>query len=124
MMCESKWQSFTEYDLAEVIDHISDVYTDLDDRAGMVRYLETKGITPDEARELLSTAPGVSVLDDRDNNRFPMPIDATGQDDVFVGRIRQDDSIPDNRGINLWVAGDQLRKGAALNAVQIAEKLL
>jgi aspartate-semialdehyde dehydrogenase len=84
----------------------------------------TDPITPEEARELLSTAPGVSVLDDRENNRFPMPIDATGQDDVFVGRIRQDESIPDKRGINLWVAGDQLRKGAALNAVQIAEKLL
>ena len=84
----------------------------------------TEAMTPDEARDLLSTAPGVSVLDDRKNNRFPMPIDATGKDDVYVGRIRQDESIPENRGINLWVAGDQLRKGAALNAVQIAEKLL
>ena len=81
-------------------------------------------INPDQVRELLSTAPGVSVLDDRQNNRFPMPIDASGKDDIFVGRIRQDESIPDNRGINIWVAGDQLRKGAALNAVQIAEKLL
>jgi aspartate-semialdehyde dehydrogenase len=53
-----------------------------------------------------------------------MPIDATDKDDIFVGRIRQDESIPENRGINLWVAGDQLRKGGALNAVQIAEKLL
>jgi aspartate-semialdehyde dehydrogenase len=84
----------------------------------------TDPITPDEVRELLSTAPGVSLIDDRKNNRFPMPIDATGKDDVFVGRIRQDESIPENRGINIWVAGDQLRKGAALNAVQIAEKLL
>jgi len=84
----------------------------------------TDPITPDQVRDLLSTAPGVSVLDDRQNNRFPMPIDATGKDEVFVGRIRQDESIPDNRGINIWVAGDQLRKGAALNAVQIAEKLL
>ncbi|MHC4624198.1 MAG: aspartate-semialdehyde dehydrogenase [Planctomycetota bacterium] len=81
-------------------------------------------ITPDQVRDLLSTAPGVSLIDDREHNRFPMPIDATGKDDVFVGRIRQDESIPDNRGINIWVAGDQLRKGAALNAVQIAEKLL
>jgi aspartate-semialdehyde dehydrogenase len=81
-------------------------------------------ITPDQVRDLLSTAPGVSVLDDRKNNRFPMPIDATDKDYIFVGRIRQDESIPENRGINLWVAGDQLRKGAALNAVQIAEKLL
>jgi len=81
-------------------------------------------ITPEQVRDLLSTAPGVLVLDDRENNRSPMPIDASGKDDVFVGRIRQDESIPDNRGINIWVAGDQLRKGAALNAVQIAEKLL
>jgi aspartate-semialdehyde dehydrogenase len=84
----------------------------------------TDPITADQVRDLLSTAPGVSVLDDRKNNRFPMPIDATGKDDIFVGRIRQDESIPENRGINIWVAGDQLRKGAALNAVQIAEKLL
>jgi len=84
----------------------------------------TNPITPEQVRDLLSTAPGVSVLDDREHNRFPMPIDATGKDDIFVGRIRQDESIPDNRGINLWVAGDQLRKGAALNAVQIAERLL
>ncbi len=81
-------------------------------------------ITPDEVRDLLSTAPGVSVLDDREHNRFPMPIDAAGKDDIFVGRIRQDESMPENRGINIWVCGDQLRKGAALNAIQIAEKLL
>jgi len=84
----------------------------------------TDPITPGEVRDLLSTAPGISLIDDVQNNRFPMPIDATGKDDVFVGRIRQDESIPENRGINIWVAGDQLRKGAALNAVQIAEKLL
>jgi aspartate-semialdehyde dehydrogenase len=84
----------------------------------------TEAITPDQVRDLLSTAPGVSVLDDRENNRFPMPIDASGKDDIYVGRIRQDESVPENRGINIWVAGDQLRKGAALNAVQIAEKLL
>jgi len=84
----------------------------------------TDPITADQVRDLLSTAPGVSVLDDRKNNRFPMPLDASDKDDIFVGRIRQDESIPDKRGINIWVAGDQLRKGAALNAVQIAEKLL
>ncbi len=84
----------------------------------------TDPITPGQVRDLLSTAPGVSLIDDRDNNRFPMPIDASGKDDIFVGRIRQDESISENRGINIWVAGDQLRKGAALNAVQIAEKLL
>lgn len=84
----------------------------------------TDSITPEEVKDLLSTAPGVSIIDDREKNRFPMPIDATDKDDVFVGRIRQDESMPDNRGINIWVVGDQLRKGAALNAVQIAEKLL
>jgi aspartate-semialdehyde dehydrogenase len=84
----------------------------------------TEAITPDQVRDLLSTAPGVSLLDDRENNRFPMPIDASGKDDILVGRIRQDESIPENHGINIWVAGDQLRKGAALNAIQIAEKLL
>ncbi|GAG21649.1 unnamed protein product, partial [marine sediment metagenome] len=67
----------------------------------------TDPITPDQARDLLSTAPGVSLIDDRENNRFPMPIDATGKDDIFVGRIRQDQSIPENHGINIWVAGDQ-----------------
>jgi aspartate-semialdehyde dehydrogenase len=80
-------------------------------------------ITPEQVREILRNAPGVSLLDDREHNRFPMPIDASGKDDVFVGRIRQDESLPGNRGINLWVAGDQLRKGAALNAIQIAELL-
>ena len=84
----------------------------------------TDAMTPDQVRGLLGTAPGVSVLDDREHNRFPMPIDADGKDDVYVGRIRQDESIPENRGINIWVSGDQLRKGAALNAVQIAEKML
>lgn len=83
----------------------------------------TNAITPDEVRNILKTAPGVTVLDDREHNRFPMPIDATGKDDVFVGRIRQDESLPGNRGINIWVSGDQLRKGAALNAIQIAELL-
>jgi aspartate-semialdehyde dehydrogenase len=84
----------------------------------------TDPITPDEVRDLLSTAPGVGLIDDRAKNRFPMPIDATGKDEVLVGRIRQDESLPDNRGINFWVAGDQLLKGAALNAVQIAERLI
>jgi len=83
----------------------------------------TNAITPEEVRNILKAAPGITVLDDREHNRFPMPIDATGKDDVFVGRIRQDESLPGNRGINIWVAGDQLRKGAALNAIQIAELL-
>ena len=81
-------------------------------------------ITPDQVREILSTAPGVKIVDDRDGNYFPMPLDATGQDDVLIGRIRQDISKPDGRGIDMFVSGDQLRKGAALNAVQIAELLL
>jgi aspartate-semialdehyde dehydrogenase len=81
-------------------------------------------ITPDEVRKLLEHAPGVSLIDDVASNRFPMPLDATDRDDVYVGRIRQDESLPDHKGINIWVSGDQIRKGAALNAVQIAEKLL
>ena len=81
-------------------------------------------ITPDQVRKLLEHAPGVSIIDDQKNNRFPMPLDATDKDDIYVGRIRQDESIPDRCGINIWVSGDQLRKGAALNAIQIAEKLL
>jgi len=84
----------------------------------------TNPISDNEVRDLLSAAPGISVLDDRENNRFPMPIDATDKDDILVGRIRRDESIAENRGINIWVAGDQLRKGAALNAIQIAEELL
>ncbi|NOT02605.1 MAG: aspartate-semialdehyde dehydrogenase [Phycisphaerales bacterium] len=82
-----------------------------------------RAVAPDAVRELLCRAPGVRVVDDRVNNRFPMPIDATGRDDVLVGRIRQDASRPDGRGIDLFVSGDQLRKGAALNAVQIAEHI-
>ncbi|MCE5187485.1 MAG: aspartate-semialdehyde dehydrogenase [Planctomycetaceae bacterium] len=83
----------------------------------------TNPITPDEVRAILAKAPGVSIIDDRKANRFPMPLDATGRDDCYVGRIRQDISLPGNRGINIWVAGDQIRKGAALNAIQIAELL-
>jgi aspartate-semialdehyde dehydrogenase len=76
------------------------------------------------AREILASAPGVTILDDRQANRFPEPLDASDQDDVFVGRIRQDLSQPNQQGLELFVAGDQIRKGAALNAVQIAELLL
>src|SRR4051812_1303447 len=81
-------------------------------------------ITPQQVREILSKAPGVRIVDDRENNHFPMPLEASGQDDVFVGRIRQDISREDGRGIDLFVSGDQVRKGAATNAVQIAEKLV
>ncbi len=80
-------------------------------------------ITPEEVRAILAGAAGVTIVDDAEAGRFPMPIDATGQDDVLVGRIRQDVSQPDGRGIEMFVSGDQLRKGAALNAIQIVELL-
>ncbi|HEX3836188.1 MAG TPA: aspartate-semialdehyde dehydrogenase [Steroidobacteraceae bacterium] len=78
-------------------------------------------ITPQQVRALLAGAPGVRIVDDVANNYFPMPKDASGQDDVLVGRIRQDLSDPSGHSIALFCAGDQLLKGAALNAVQIAE---
>lgn len=84
----------------------------------------TRPISHDVARELLQGAPGVRVVDDRGANYFPMPLDATGNDDVLVGRIRTDVSDTSGRTLALFAAGDQLRKGAALNAVQIAEFLL
>ena len=80
-------------------------------------------ITPDEVRRILSQAPGVKIVDDREKNHFPMPLEASGQDDVLVGRIRQDISREDGRGIELFVSGNQIRKGAATNAVQIGERL-
>src|SRR5687768_11306064 len=81
-------------------------------------------MSPEQVREILAKAPGVKVVDDRAGNHFPMPLEASGQDDVLVGRIRQDVSRDDGRGIELFVSGDQLRKGAATNAVQIAEHLI
>lgn len=84
----------------------------------------TQPITPDEVRKILSKAPGVKLVDRVEENHFPMPLEASGQDLVLVGRIRQDISREDGRGIELFVAGDQIRKGAATNAVQIAEKLV
>ena len=81
-------------------------------------------ISEGEVREILKTAPGVRIVDDRANNYFPMPIDASGQDDVLVGRIRRDLSDPSGHSIAMFVAADQLLKGAALNAVQIAERLV
>ena len=76
----------------------------------------------EEARELLGAAPGVELIDDPVANRFPMPTDVTGRDPVAIGRIRQD--ISDPNALELWLCGDQIRKGAALNAVQIAELLI
>jgi aspartate-semialdehyde dehydrogenase len=81
-----------------------------------------KKLTAKEARVLLARAPGVQVVDNPRENLYPMPIDAAGEDEVFVGRIREDETIPN--GLNLWVVSDNVRKGAALNAVQIAEGLL
>jgi aspartate-semialdehyde dehydrogenase len=80
-------------------------------------------IAPEEVRALLAAAPGVKLVDDRANNVFPMPIDASGQGDVLAGRIRTDLSDPSGKSISMFVAADQLLKGAALNAVQIAELL-
>jgi aspartate-semialdehyde dehydrogenase len=80
-------------------------------------------ITPAQVREIVQTAPGVKIVDDLERNYYPMPKDASGQDPILVGRIRQDISDPSGRSIAMFVAGDQLLKGAALNAVQIAELL-
>ena len=76
----------------------------------------------EEARSLLKQAPGVELIEDVASNRFPMPTDVTGRDPVAIGRIRQD--ISDPNALELWLCGDQIRKGAALNAVQIAELLI
>ena len=80
-------------------------------------------IAPEEVRAIMAKAPGVRVVDDRIGNHFPMPKDASGQDDILVGRIRKDMGDPSGRTVALFVSGDQLLKGAALNAVQIAELL-
>lgn len=79
-------------------------------------------LTAAEARDLLARFPGVTVLDDPPQAVYPMPIQVAGQDEVFVGRIREDDSVPN--GLQCWIVADNLRKGAALNAIQIAEALL
>ena len=85
--------------------------------------IETEGhLSANEARAILSSAPGVLVYDDPGRNIYPVPVDAAGKDEVFVGRIREDESIPN--GLNLWIVADNLRKGAATNAVQIAEILI
>ncbi|MCX5694299.1 MAG: aspartate-semialdehyde dehydrogenase [Candidatus Omnitrophica bacterium] len=86
-------------------------------------YIETvKPITPEQAKKILSKAPGVVLIDDVKNNLYPMPKDAEGRDETFVGRIRQD--AFNKKGLWLWVVADNLRKGAATNAVQIAEVLI
>jgi aspartate-semialdehyde dehydrogenase len=80
-------------------------------------------MAPAQAREILAAAPGLTLVDDAARNHFPMPVEATGRDEVLVGRIREDFSDSSGRSLALFVAGDQLLKGAALNAVQIAEYL-
>jgi aspartate-semialdehyde dehydrogenase len=81
-----------------------------------------KPVTPEEAREALRAFPGVKLLDDPSSNAYPLATNVSGQDDVYVGRIRPDPSLRDGEhGLTFWVVGDNLRKGAALNAVQIAE---
>jgi len=81
-----------------------------------------KKITVEKAKELFSNAPGIQVLDNPEKNEYPMPLFVSGKDDCYVGRIRED--ISKENSLNFWVVGDQLRKGAALNAVQIAELLI
>ena len=78
-------------------------------------------LSANEARAILAAAPGIQVYDDPSRNLYPLPVDVVGTDDVYVGRVREDESIPN--GLNLWIVADNLRKGAALNAVQIAEVL-
>lgn len=81
-----------------------------------------KKITPNEVRAVLSKSPGIVVFDAPEKNIYPLPVDIAGKDETYVGRIRADESI--ENGINMWIVADNLRKGAALNAVQIAEKLI
>lgn len=83
-----------------------------------------RAVTLDDVRAALAAAPGVRVIDDRAANRFPEPLLASGGDDTLVGRLRVDSSQPDGHGFSLFLSGDQIRKGAALNAVQIAEMLI
>jgi aspartate-semialdehyde dehydrogenase len=83
-----------------------------------------KPITPEEVREIIANAPGCKLVDDQARNYFPMPVDASGKDEILVGRIRRDLSDTTGRSISIFSAGDQLLKGAALNAVQIAEELV
>jgi aspartate-semialdehyde dehydrogenase len=93
--------------------HCEAINIQFDDRVG-----------EDDVRGILASAPGIRIVDDRCRNYFPMPMDASDQDDILVGRIRRDVSQPDDCGFEMFVSGDQIRKGAALNAVQIAERLL
>jgi aspartate-semialdehyde dehydrogenase len=87
-------------------------------------HVETRDpVTPDRARQLFAAVPGVVVQDDPAEHRYPLATEAAGHDEVFVGRVRRDESIADDRGIAFWVVSDNLRKGAATNAVELAEVL-
>jgi aspartate-semialdehyde dehydrogenase len=87
--------------------------------------VETHSPLPvDRARDLLTGAPGVVVLDDPANGVYPLALEASGTDDVYVGRLRQDPSLEDERGLIMWIVSDNLRKGAATNAIQICEALV
>ena len=79
-------------------------------------------VTPSRARELFRQYPGLAVIDDPAENEYPMPLTATGKDEVFIGRVREDAS--NQKGLAAWIASDNLRKGAALNAIQLAEELI
>ena len=79
-------------------------------------------MSPEQARDILSRAPGVKVIDDLSANLYPVPLAAVSRDEVFVGRVRSDASHPN--GLAMWVVADNLRKGAATNAIQIAEELI
>ncbi len=81
-------------------------------------------VTPEQARALFAAVPGVVVVDDPTAHRYPLATDAAGRDEIFVGRVRRDVSLPDGRGLAFWCVSDNLRKGAATNAVQIAEILV
>ena len=88
-------------------------------------HVETRDpISPERARELFAAVPGVVVQDDPGRHVYPQAIEAAGRDEIFVGRVRRDPSIPDGRGLALWVVSDNLRKGAATNSVEIAEVLV
>jgi aspartate-semialdehyde dehydrogenase len=87
-------------------------------------HVETREpVTPERARELFAAVPGVVVQDDPASHRYPLATEAAGRDEIFVGRVRRDDSLPDDRGLAFWVVSDNLRKGAATNAVELAEIL-
>ena len=86
-------------------------------------WIETEcPISVEEAQRAIAAAPGCTLVDDPANLQYPMPLETAGKDDVYVGRVRKD--LADDNGLTFWLSGDQIRKGAALNAMQIAEYLI